>query len=271
MRKSMTTAPPRRRKRRSNNLIKYVVATVTAMAVANALIELSAPLSKQRFKRSRIRYVATPEGDICTQVVGDQPTTLFLHDLQPGCSIFDFSRVEADTLNAAYVAIDLLGYGRSDRPATIYNISMHADHVEQVLAQFPTINNIVAIGYAASIAITVANRDACNRTVVFIDPEYAPVKSDSFSLIARIPVLGPFVYHVGQIMKDHRSPGAGRLDDRFGNLHRAGSANVTHGPYMTDLCESIVLPVDSDVHVIHMNHDDSDDVWNKLRGIVFSE
>lgn len=267
----MSTASTRRRKRRSNNVIKYVVATVTAMAVANALIELAAPLSKERFKRSKIRYIATPEGDLCAQIVGDEPTALFLHNLQPGCSIHDFAAVESETSQAAYVAIDLLGYGRSDRPSTMYNISMHADHVGEVLAQYPTIRNIVAIGYAASIALTIANRDTVGQTVVLLDPEYAPQKSASLSLISQIPILGPFMYHIGQILKDRQYRGAGRLDDRFGNVHRSGSANVTHGPQLTDLCESIVLPVDSDVHVIHMNQDDSDEGWNKVRGIVFSE
>lgn len=267
----MSIATPRRYKRRSNKVIKYVVAAVTAMAVANALIELAAPLSKQRFKRSRIKYVATPEGDLCTQIIGDNPVALLIHDLQPGASMHDFVGVESDTSSAAYIAIDLLGYGRSDRPATTYNISMHADHVEEVLAQFPTITNIVAVGYAASIAITVANRDVNGRTIVMIDPTYAAAKSLSRSLVARVPILGPFVYHIRQILADRQHAGPGPLDDRFGNVHRSGSENVTHGPEMTDLCESIVLPVDSDVHVIHMDHDDSDEGWSKVRGIVFSE
>jgi pimeloyl-ACP methyl ester carboxylesterase len=267
----MSIATPRRYKRRSNKVIKYVVAAVTAMAVANALIELAAPLSKQRFKRSRIKYVATPEGDVCTQIIGDSPVALLIHDLQPGSSMDDFVAVEADGSPAAYVAIDLLGYGRSDRPATTYNITMHADHVEEVLAQFPTITNIVAVGYAASIAITVANRNVNGRTIVMIDPTYAAAKSLSRSLVARVPILGPFVYHIRQILADRRQEGPRPLDDRFGNVHRSGSENVTHGPEMTDLCESIILPVDSDVHVIHMDQDDSDEGWNKVRGIVFSE
>jgi len=267
----MSIATPRRYKRRSNKVIKYVVAAVTAMAVANALIELAAPLSKQRFKRSRIKYVATPEGDLCTQIIGDNPVALLIHDLQPGASMHDFVGVESDTSSAAYIAIDLLGYGRSDRPATTYNISMHADHVEEVLAQFPTITNIVAVGYAASIAIMVVNRDVNGRTIVMIDPTYAAAKSLSRSLVARVPILGPFVYHIRQILADRQHAGPGPLDDRFGNVHRSGSENVTHGPEMTDLCESIVLPVDSDVHVIHMDHDDSDEGWSKVRGIVFSE
>jgi pimeloyl-ACP methyl ester carboxylesterase len=241
------------------------------MAVANALIELAAPLSKQRLKRSRIKYFATPEGDLCTQIIGDNPVSLLIHDLQPGCSMHDFAGIEADTTPAAYVAIDLLGYGRSDRPSTTYNIGMHADHVEEVLAQFPTITSIVAIGYAASIALTVANRDVAGRTIVMIDPTYAADQSLPRSIVARIPVLGPFVYHIRQILTDRQRASAGPLDDRFGNLHRSGSENVTHGPELTDLCESIVLPVDSDVHVIHMDHDDSDEGWNKVRGIVFSE
>jgi pimeloyl-ACP methyl ester carboxylesterase len=267
----MSNATPQRYKRRSNRVIKYVVAAVTAMAVANALIELSAPLSKQRFKRSRIKYVATPEGDVCTQIIGDSPVSLLIHDLQPGSSMHDFVGIEADGSPAAYVAIDLLGYGRSDRPATTYNISMHADHVEEVLAQFPTITSIVAIGYAASVALTVANRDVNGRSIVMIDPKYAAAQSVTRSLVAKIPVLGPFVYHIRQILADRRQAGPRPLDDRFGNVHRSGSENVTHGPEMTDLCESIVLPVDSDVHVIHMDQDDFDEGWNKVRGIVFSE
>jgi pimeloyl-ACP methyl ester carboxylesterase len=267
----MSTAQIRRRKRRSNKVIQYVVAAITAMAVTNALIELAAPLSKQRLKRSRIKYVATPEGDLCTQSIGDEPIALLLHDLLPGCSTVDYEGLMTEASTTSLIAVDLLGYGRSDRPVTKYNIAMHADHVQEVLSQFPTITAIVASGYAASIAITVVNRAETTRSVTLINPEYSAQKSKQLYPIARIPVLGPFVYHIEQIIKARKLSTNGVQDDRFGNVHRTGSANVTHGPHLEDLCESIVLPVDSDVHVIHINQDDSVDGWNKVRGIVFSK
>lgn len=267
----MSIAPIRRRKRRSNKLIQCVVAAVTAMAVANALIELAAPMSKQRLKRSRIHYIGTPEGDLCTQLVGDEPTALMLHDLLPGCSMFDFSSLDAAETAGQYIAVDLLGYGRSDRPATKYDIAMHTDHVLELLTLYPTITTIVAVGYSASIAINIANQQEINRTIVLVDPAYSQDVSKPMAFLSRVPVLGPFVYHMQQLLHERQASGAPVLDDRFGNLHRSGSTNVTHGPQLRDLCESIVLPVDSDVHVIHFGQDDSDEGWNKVRGIVFSE
>lgn len=267
----MSTAQIRRRKRRSNKVIQYVVAAITAMAVANVLIELAAPLSKQRLKRSRIKYIATPEGDLCAQLIGEEPSVLLLHDLMPGCSMADYEALMTDASADGVIAVDLLGYGRSDRPVTKYNIGMHADHVQEILSQFPSITAIVASGYAASIAITVVNRAETTRSVTLINPEYLAQKSKQGYLIARIPVLGPFVYHVEQILKAKKLSTTGVLDDRFGNVHRSGSANVTHGPHLEDLCESIALPVDSDVHVIHINPNDSVDGWNKVRGIVLSK
>lgn len=267
----MSIAPIRRRKRRSNKLIQCVVAAVTAMAVANALIELAAPMSKQRLKRSRIHYIGTPEGDLCTQLVGDEPTALMLHDLLPGCSMFDFSSLDAAETAGQYIAVDLLGYGRSDRPATKYDIAMHTDHVLDLLTLYPTITTIVAVGYSASIAINIANQQEINRTIVLVDPAYSQDVSKPMAFLSRVPVLGPFVYHMQQLLHERQASGAPVLDDRFGNLHRSGSTNVTHGPQLRDLCESIVLPVDSDVHVIHFGQDDSDEGWNKVRGIVFSE
>ena len=102
----MSTAQIRRRKRRSNKVIQYVVAAITAMAVTNALIELAAPLSKQRLKRSRIKYIATPEGDLCTQVVGEEPSALLLHDLLPGCSMADYEALMTDTSADGVIAVD---------------------------------------------------------------------------------------------------------------------------------------------------------------------
>lgn len=267
----MSTAPIRRRKRRSNKFIQCVVAAVTAMAVANTLIELAAPLSKQRLKRSKIRYIGTPEGDICTQVVGDEPTALLLHDLLPGSSMHDFSPLDIAGTAGQYIAVDLLGYGRSDRPATKYDIAMHTDHVLDVLTHYPTVSTIVAVGYSASIAISIANQQDVNRTTVFVEPAYSNDVTDSMAFLNRVPVLGPFIYHVKQLVRERKISGAPVLDDRFGNLHRSGSTNVTHGPQLRDLCESLVLPVDSDVHVIHFGQDDSNEGWNKVRGIVFSE
>ena len=267
----MSTAPIRRRKRRSNKVIQCVVAAVTAMAVANALIELAAPMSKQRLKRSKIRYIGTPEGDLCTQLVGDEPTALLLHDLLPGCSMYDFSPLDVAGTSGQYIAVDLLGYGRSDRPATKYNIAMHTDHVLDLLTLYPTITTIVAVGYSASIAISIANQQDTNRTIVLVEPAYSQDDSNPMGFLNRIPVLGTFVYHMQQLVRERQTSGAPVLDDRFGNLHRSGSTNVTHGPQLRDLCESLVLPVDSDVHVIHFGKDDSDEGWNKVRGIVFSE
>ena len=266
----MSTAQFRRRKRRSNKVIQYVVAAITAMAVTNALIELAAPLSKQRLKRSRIKYIATPEGDLCTQVVGEEPSALLLHDLLPGCSMADFEALMTDTSADGVIAVDFLGYGRSDRPVTKYNIAMHTDHVQEILSQFPSITALVSTGYAASIAIAVANKAQTPLAITLINPEYAAEKSKQNYLVSRIPIVGPFVYHVGQIIKDRKTSSVGQLDDRFGNIHRSGSANVIHGPFLEDLCESIVLPIDSDVHVIQINPDDSADDWSKVRAILFS-
>ncbi len=271
MRKSMSIAPIRRRRRRSNRVIQCVVAAVTAMAVANALIELAAPLPKQRLKRSKIRYIGTPEGDLCTQVIGDEPTTLLLHDLLPGCSMHDFVLLDSDGTGGAYMAVDLLGYGRSDRPATKYNISMHIDHIIDVLSHYPSVVNVVAVGYSASIALDLANKRSIKLTTVLINPTYAQEVSQSIAFVSKVPVVGPFVYHVRQLLNERKASPTPVLNDRFGNLHRAGSTNVTHGPQLPDLCESIVLPIDSDVHVIHVDENDPDEGWNKVRGIVFSE
>lgn len=270
MRKSMSIATIRRRKRRSNKVLQCVIAAVTAMAVANALIELAAPMPKHRLKRSKIRYIGTPEGDLCTQLVGSEPTALLLHDLLPGCSMFDFSPLDTIDTDRQYIAVDLLGYGRSDRPATKYDIAMHTDHINDLLLLYPTITTIIAVGYAASIAINIANQQDVNRTVVLIDPAYAQEVSKPMSVLMRVPVVGPFVYHMQQLLHERQTPGAPVLNDRFGNLHRSGSTNVTHGPQLSDLCESVVLPVDSDVHIVRLSQDDPDEGWNKVCGIVFS-
>jgi pimeloyl-ACP methyl ester carboxylesterase len=185
--------------------------------------------------------------------------------------MFDFSSLDAAGTAGQYIAVDLLGYGRSDRPATKYDIAMHTDHVLDLLTLFPTITTIVAVGYSASIAINIANQQEINRTIVLVDPAYSQDVSKPMAFLSRVPVLGPFVYHMQQLLHERQASGAPVLDDRFGNLHRSGSTNVTHGPQLRDLCESIVLPVDSDVHVIHFGQDDSDEGWNKVRGIVFSE
>ena len=263
----MSTVQIRRRNRRSSKVIQYVVAAITAMAVTNALIELAAPLSKRRFKQSRIKYIATPEGDLCAQIIGEEPSVLLLHDLLPGCTMADYEGLITESSIDSLIAVDLLGYGRSDRPVTKYNIQMHADHVEEILTQFPSVTALVASGYAASIAITVANRSETTRSVTLVNPEYAAENSKHLHFTSRVPVLGPFLYHLGQILKEQKLS----KDDRFGNVHRAGSANVSHGPHLEDLCESIVLPVDSDVHVIHINANDFVDGWIKVRGIVFSK
>lgn len=267
----MSVAHTRPRKRRSYKALQFCIAGITAMAVANAIIELAAPLAKQRIRRSRIQYVATPEGDLCTQVIGDTPSVLLLHDLQPGCSMGDFSTLVDLLDDDAFVAVDLLGYGRSDRPATTYSIEMHTDHVREVLSQFPTVTKIIAHGYATSIAIRLVQTGFDSDSLVLINPDYAQVENKLARVLSRVPIIGPFVYHATQIAKDPSQYRRMQDDDRLGNKHRSGSANVAHGPTLHDLCESLVLPADSDVHVFHIDSNNAEQNWNKVRGIVFEE
>jgi pimeloyl-ACP methyl ester carboxylesterase len=147
-------------------------------------------------------------GDMFYEVKGDRnakPLVLF-HGFGPGASSFEW-RKNIDALSTQFrvFAVDLLGFGLSDRPAIDYNSEVFTDLIgdfmREVIAK-PAV--VVAHGMACAFVIADAYRHAkfYDRLVLVAPPPFilqentvGPL-SGVVKFALRMPIIGQSVYNV---------------------------------------------------------------------------
>ena len=135
---------------------------------------------------------------------GEGRPVLLLHGIYPGASSFEWRHV-APALAERHrvVAVDLLGFGRSDRPAARYTPGLFqallGDLVARVVSE-PCA--VVASGLTAAQLVALAGRDPRHITsVVLVAPtgvaymrDPAPAASATTRLLLGAPIVGNTVY-----------------------------------------------------------------------------
>lgn len=148
------------------------------------------------------------DGDMFYQVKGDRNAKplLLIHGFGPGASSYEW-RKNADALAAQFrvYAIDLLGFGLSDRPAIDYTAETFADligdFVKEVIGK-PTI--VVAHGLTCAYVIADAfRRPQLFERLVLLTPPPTILEETLTSplnvaakLALRLPIIGQFVYNL---------------------------------------------------------------------------
>lgn len=130
---------------------------------------------------------------------------LLLHDLTPGSSSFEFSKLQSE-LSATYetYALNLLGYGSSEKPELTYTnylyVQLITDFIKNVIkrpaiviASGMTISAVFMADYAGNAMIT---------RVIGINPPDLSFLSQVPSLSTRLqkklielPIIGTFLYN----------------------------------------------------------------------------
>jgi pimeloyl-ACP methyl ester carboxylesterase len=136
---------------------------------------------------------------------GEGKPVLLLHGIYPGASSFEWRHVvPALAERHRVIAVDLLGFGRSDRPAARYTPGLYqallGDLVARVVAE-PCA--VVASGLTAAQLVALAGRDPRHITsVVLVAPtgvaymrDPAPSASATTRLLLGAPIVGNTVYN----------------------------------------------------------------------------
>lgn len=137
---------------------------------------------------------------------GNGTPTLLIHDLTVGSSIYEFSKIINSLSNNHEVfAIDLLGYGLSDKPNMTYTnylyVQLVNDFIKNIIGKKA---DIIATGSSSQIAIMACHNDPENiNKMIFINPQslyesnQIPSKQTKvFKLLLEIPVIGTFIYNL---------------------------------------------------------------------------
>lgn len=135
---------------------------------------------------------------------GQGSPVLLLHGIYPGASSFEWRHV-APALAERHrvVAVDLLGFGRSDRPAARYTPGLFQALLGDLVAHVAEPCAVVASGLTAAQLVALAGRDPRRITsLVLVAPtgvaymrDPAPSASATTRLLLGAPIVGNTVYN----------------------------------------------------------------------------
>ena len=137
---------------------------------------------------------------------GSGKPLLLVHDLTVGSSGYEFHKI-INQLSKQYevYAIDLLGYGLSDKPNMTYTsflyVQLLTDFIKTVIGKK---TDIIATGDTSSIAIvTCHNNPEVFNKLVFINPQslyqlnLIPTKrTKTLKILIDLPVIGTFIFNI---------------------------------------------------------------------------
>jgi pimeloyl-ACP methyl ester carboxylesterase len=139
---------------------------VGAAAIANAYVVYKTPPLLSALEGGEVRYFPTPDGDIFFKKRGSGPPLLLVHGIGAGCSSFEFRKIWKSLSESHTVyALDLLGFGKSDKPAISYTdetfINLLSDFCKHVIGVGDGRGeaDVIASSLSAAYVIALSQRD----------------------------------------------------------------------------------------------------------------
>ena len=184
-------------------------AAVGAAALANALIFYKTPPLTSSLP-GESAYFPTPEGDIFYKKIGSGPPLLLVHGIGAGCSSFEWRHVIEPLAETHTVyALDLPGFGKSDKPALIYTAALYLDWLDRFCRDVLKVGDgraeadVIATSLSAALIIGLSQRDPqLFRRLVLVSPTgfealaSAPTPAAEVAFAAlKTPVLGTTIYN----------------------------------------------------------------------------
>ena len=192
----------------SNKLKTIITLSGLATATMHILnrINYSMHTSKGYLKYSKNNYYEWRFGKIRYIKKGNGSPLLLLHDLSAGSSIYEFHKIiENLSLTHEVYAVDLLGYGLSDKPYITYTnylyVQLIIDFIKNVICKK---TSLIAVGDSAQTAVMACHNDPeAIYKLIFINPQslyesnQIPSEQTKFlKLLIEIPILGTFIYNL---------------------------------------------------------------------------
>lgn len=181
--------------------------TLGALAIYNKMTESMAGELDTVLTGEERRY-PWKYGDMFYSVKGarDAKPLLFIHGFGPGASSYEWRKnLDALAENYRVYAIDLLGYGLSDRPGVAYDAETYADLIHDFMRE--VINKpATVIAHGQSCAFVVADayrRPQLFERLILVEPSptilqecYPSPLEGAWRLLLRTPIVGQFVYNM---------------------------------------------------------------------------
>jgi pimeloyl-ACP methyl ester carboxylesterase len=185
-------------------------AIVGVAAIANAFIFYKTPPLTSKLPGGEIRYWPTPDGDVFYKKAGDGPPLLLVHGIGAGCSSYEFRHVfQTLAEHHTVYALDLLGFGKSDKPGLAYTHETYIKLIDDFARQVMRVGgggeeaDVIATSLSAAYVISVAQKDPqLFRRLVLICPtgieELAKPAGSAAAAVRgflQLPILGSTLYN----------------------------------------------------------------------------
>lgn len=249
--------------------------------LANRLIYAAAS-AKDRLTQYKAHYYQWKFGKIHYTVQGSGPAILLLHSTKADASAYEFTRL-VNTLSKKYrvYTLDLLGYGRSDKPKITYTAYMFVqlinDFTKDIIRDKVT---VVTSGKSNAYATMACyQHHELYKHLIFINPESLqtlhknPSSRDKMmKFLLELPILGDTIYNLKFSNKGlqksfrQRIYNPSRVRESFieafcESAHRNGGASrFTHSSehcyYNNVAIEEAIASINNSVYIIQGRHSD---------------
>lgn len=212
-------------------------------------------LSDHRADRKNIlpmtgRFFTWRDYDIFYNIKGSGKPVLLIHDLHPTSSNYEWTKL-VRRLEKDYevYGIDMLGCGRSDKPAITYTTYLYAEMLHSFIANVIREKvTIIASGSSAFAALTVNKLYPDNiEKVILINPdryvnaEQQPDKKGKLlKTLITLPIIGTYIFNIetteknlSRLFRERYYQNPKRVDDRIvGAYYEAAHRGHGTGRYL---------------------------------------
>ncbi len=192
-------------KKNVNHFIFLSATAIGGLHIINRMLNRTACM-KSLLNYHIGEYYDWKHGKIYYTKSGSGSPLLLIHDLHPASSSYEWHKMmkKLEKRHTVYT-IDLLGCGRSDKPAITYTnylyVQLITNFIKDMIGEK---TNLVATGDSSSFAIMAANMEPdLFEKVILLNPQKledsckAPGKEKNIAkIILETPVIGTFIYNI---------------------------------------------------------------------------
>jgi len=187
-------------------IITSIIGLVTLIiALINKLTYVFSSLDNNLYNHNS-NYYEWKFGKIHYTVSGNGKPIILVHSLKNGASLYEFNKIiKILSKNRTVYAIDLIGYGKSEKPKITYTaflyVQLLSDFIQNIVEGKP---DIITSGKTNAIVtmLTLQHPNEINK-LIFINPEDLTLlssnpstKNSILKYILEIPILGTFIYNL---------------------------------------------------------------------------
>lgn len=231
---------------------KIITACLTASAAVSSIVLLNKWIflssNKGLLPRNRFSY-DWRFGSISYHVSGKGKPLLLIHDLLPGSSDIEWnSLVEKLSISHTIYSLDLLGFGRSDKPAITYTnylyVQLITDFIKSVIGRR---TDVIASGSSSSVAVmSCCNDHALFDRMILVNPDSPKIagqipnkRSKMQKFLIDCPVFGTLLYNImmsklflNKDLSKHYLSASCRQNDLVCSFHEAAHIGGCRSKYI---------------------------------------